>query len=228
MTKIRNSLRWALIGLTVTLVFNPRESHAEPVDSVGILQQVGLYDALLLYPQPAWISGPIEPEALRGRSRFFTEQDGPTYIIEQIPDGQNFRQWTRLYAVVAEELPGDQGVPMQSFVGLSVEANRRACADTAFGVQVLSSGDTDTMLAMVCGSTDHGPLDVGYGPDLGEVSIWRFLVFQNTYIKIYHRWRGDAFDINTREGWPVGDLEVQEIVRRMTEQVSVSPNTGNR
>ena len=212
------------LGVVVTLAAGSRDAAAEPVDAAGIIQQIDLYDVLLKYPQPAWISGLIEPSELLDRSAYFKQHDGPTYIIEQIPDGQSFERWGSLFAVVAEELEPSRAVPMQTFVGLSVETNRRACAEGGFGVQVLGSDDRSTIAVMVCDSVVDGPVELGYGAHVGEVSIWRFLVFENTYLKIYQRWRGPAFDIDVRGGWPVGEAEMQEMVRRITDQVEVLPN----
>lgn len=202
-------------------------ARAEQVDAAGIIQQIDLYDALLKYPQPSWISGPIESADLLARSEFFKEQIGPTFVFEQIPEGESFERWQSLYAVIAQDLAPDQKVPMLTFVELSVKANERACADGDFGVQVLTIDDADATVAMVCGATAHGAADIGYGPDVGEVSIWRFLIFANTYIKVYHRWRGAAFDIDTKDkarDWPVAESEFVEMVRRMGSQIEVSPN----
>jgi len=214
----------ALYGVGVALSLNAGGARAEPVDAAGVIQQIDLYDALLKYPQPAWISGQMEPAELLDQSEFFKEQNGPTFIIEQIPDGQSFERWTSLFAIVAEELQPDQAVPMQTFVGLSVEVNRRACVEDGFGVQVLGSDERSTIAVMVCDSVADGPPEVGYGPGVGEVSIWRFVVFENTYLKIYQRWRGLAFDIDVRGGWPVAEAEMLEMVRRITDQVEVLPN----
>ena len=228
--KSLNRIRVALLGMAMAgfLAIAADDAGAEEVDAAGIPQQINLYDVILKYPQPAWISGRMDRAALLARSEFFKEQVGPRFIFEQIPAGQTFDAWKSLYAVVAEELRAGQAVPMGTFIDLSVEQNRLACATGAFGVQTVSLSDDNALVVMICGSTENGPQDIGYGPDVGELSVWRFIVFENTYLKLYHRWRGAAFRPDNRTDWPVSDPNLQEMVRKMADEVEVHPNLLRR
>lgn len=208
--------------------FGTGAAVSQEVDAAAVPQQINLYDVLLQYPQPAWISGQIAPGDLIDRSEFFKQQTGPQFILEQIPAGESFARWTQLFAVVAEQLGAGQVVPMGTFVDLAVASNREACARDGFAFQPLGASERDAIVLMVCGSTENGPPDVGYGPGVGEVSLWRFIVYKNTYMKLYQRWRGAAFGIDERGDWPINDAGLQEMFRRIAGEVSVAPVSARR
>ena len=232
MKKLRSVWK-VLVCALFTAVFVPfssiRDAQAEEVDAAAVPQQINLYDAFLEFPQPAWITGQIEQGDILDRSEFFKEQKGPQFILEQIPAGESFARWTQLFAVVAEELDAGASIPIGTFVDFSIATNQEACAANRFAFQSLSVSENDAILLMVCGSTDHGPAEFGYGPGVGEISLWRFIVFESTYLKLYQRWRGTAFDIDeNREVWPVADAGLKEMVRRLSGEVNVAPNPVRR
>ena len=78
---------------------------------------------------------------------------------------------------------------MHEFVALAADQNELDCAEGDFGVQMLRASETDTMLFLVCGSTENASTSIGYGLDVGEASLWRFLIFEDTYVKVYQRWQ---------------------------------------
>jgi hypothetical protein len=212
-----------LVGIAF-LLMTAGPAHAQTIDAEDIPQQIDLYDVILKYPQPAWIKGQVVPTALLDQSEFYRDHSGSTFLLEQIPDGEEFESWTRLYAVAAEELSVGRRAMMREFVALAADQNELACADGNFGVQTLRASETDAMLFMVCGSTENASTSIGYGPDVGEASLWRFLIFEDTYVKVYQRWRGPAFDIDARARWPVGEPELDDMVQRMTNGIQLFGN----
>ncbi|MEP4380644.1 MAG: hypothetical protein ABJ215_07260 [Alphaproteobacteria bacterium] len=219
--------KYTMLGATLAVfaLLGIIESPVHGADASSFPQQIELYDVVLTYPQPAWITGDIDPEKLLDRSEFYRNHAGSQFVLEQIPVGQAFESWMSLYAVTAEEFGVRQKASMGDFIDLAAEQNGLACAEGEFGVQTLNLTETDSMLAMVCGSTAGGPTNVGYGPDVGEVSVWRFLIYEDTYVKVYQRWRGGAFGIDDRDDWPVTEAELQEMVRRMTEIIEIVPSS---
>ena len=221
--QIRTMAAIMMIMLAVTLI-DASDARAQATDSGRIPQQIDLYDVILTYPQPAWISGNIEADKLLDQSEFYRDHAGSQFLLEQIPRGQEFTSWDSLYAVAAEELADGQTATMRDFIGLAVDQNNLACADGGFGAQTFGESEGDAMLVLVCGSTVNGPPNVGYGPDVGEVSIWRFLIYENTYLKVYQRWRGPALGIDERTSWPVSEPQLQEMRRRLENEIAVLPN----
>lgn len=203
-------------------------ADAQEVDAASVPQQIDLYDVTLKYPQPAWISGRMNRTEILELSDFFNEQDGLQFVLEQIPANQKFNDWESYYGLFAETLTAVQPVPMGTFVELSLDPEQHACAAGGFGSQTVNLSDDNAVLVTVCGSTANGSRDVGYGPEVGEVSVWRFIVSENTYIKLYHRWRGPAFALDMPANWPVAAGALREIVRRMTDEVDVMPGLAHR
>lgn len=204
------------------------EAVAETVDAADIPQQIELYDVILEYPQPAWITGQVEPAALLDRSEFYRDHAGNTFLLEQIPDGQAFESWQSLFAVAAEEVTVGRQYSMRDFIGLAETQNRAACVEGGYAAQVLKASESDSIVFMVCGSTEKGSTAIGYGPDVGEASLWRFMIYEDTYVKVYQRWRGGPFAIDDRADWPVNEAELQEMVRRMTDGIELLDNVPGR
>ncbi|MBT5943648.1 MAG: hypothetical protein HOK98_00855 [Rhodospirillaceae bacterium] len=214
--------------LAAFMLLDAVESRTRAADAGGFPQEIDLYDVILKYPQPAWISGEVEPTKLLDQSEFYRDHAGSQFILEQIPKGQNFESWSSLFAVAAEELGVGKTASMREFIGLAVEQNSLACAEGGFGVQTLSVTEANALLAMVCGSTADGPPNVGYGADVGEVSIWRFLIFEDTFVKVFQRWRGASFEADDRANWPVSEPQMQEMLRRMADGIAIQPNNLRR
>ena len=197
------------------------EAGAEIVDASVAAQQIELFDVILRYPQPPWVVGSLERSELLNRSKFYRDFSGNTFVLEQIPSGQEFDTWDSLFAVTAEELAVGRRFSMQDFIGLAERQNRLVCVDRGYAIQVLRATQNDSIVFMVCGSTEKGSTTIGYGPGVGEASLWRFLIYDDTYLKIYQRWRSSDFTIENRDDWPMTEVELREMVRRITDGVEV-------
>lgn len=72
-------------------------AHAQTIDAEDIPQQIDLHDIILKYPQPAWIKGQVVPTPrCSTRASSYGDHSGSTFLLEQIPDGEEFESWTRL------------------------------------------------------------------------------------------------------------------------------------
>ncbi len=192
------------------LAFTPVIAFAEQktADNPGIFQSIRLNDAMVQYPAPSWVSGG-DP---RAQSEFYRNQKDNVFILEQIPKGEDFEHWTALYAIMATYEPK---YSFKQFVDGSVAVFAQKCGRDHFNVEVMNQNDTTVLLAIMCGSYTNAHSEFGYSPDVGDITAMRLDKVHDSFIKTYHHWRGDKFDLKDQNGWPVSRDTLITMLKRL-------------
>ncbi|MEL3891964.1 hypothetical protein V6B08_16915 [Ferrovibrio sp. MS7] len=172
-------------------------------------QTVRLFDAVAKHPGPSW----QKYEEPLGGSEVNRQQRETAFIQEQIPKGDSFKAWKRLYGVVAQKLPG---MPMQDFINQSLTPLVQACGRENFTATVQPLANDYTLIRVVCQNTPHIPVGSGYGEGVGEVGVFWFGKQGDTLVKIYQQWRGSKFSASQAASWPVSSEEVDTMTQRLS------------
>ncbi|MDX5594453.1 hypothetical protein [Pseudovibrio sp. SPO723] len=174
------------------------------------IQSIQVYEAVISYPPPMWIKAgePI------GQSEYFRHQNGPEFIFEQIPKGQKFESWTQLYAVRGDYIKLDQDVSLDAYLSMSLQPFIDICGQENATVQRISESGSSGTFLLICQDTPHAPEGGVYGKGTGEVALFHFAKVNDTFVKVYHEWRGKSFLVQNPETWPVKqDVLVSAIER---------------
>lgn len=201
MRMCRYALWWVIAA------FSLAPAVAQPLDAPKISQTINLFDAVVIYPAPSWQRS-TDPSK---DSEFSRNQSGPSFILEQIPKGERFEKWSRLYAVAAVRV---QGLTLKDFINQSLTPFYNACGKENFSVLALPQTHEGITLRVLCQNSPLGPVKFGYGDGVGEVTLMRFGQVGNTFIKIYQHWRGKSFIATDTATWPVPTAEVDMMMNR--------------
>ncbi len=196
-----------LILALLTAIFLGGPVVAQPVDPEKITQTIHLYDAVVAYPAPSWQRTADPTHA----SEFYRNQNGPTFILEQIPKGEKFEKWNRMYAVFAVKI---QGLAFKDFINQTLAPFFSVCGKENFSVVPLQQQADAITLRILCQNSPSGPAKFGYGDGVGEVTLIRFGQVGSTFIKVYHHWRGKSFMATDPASWPVPAAELETMVKR--------------
>lgn len=174
----------------------------------GVVQSIRLYETIVQYPAPSWVTegNPVE------QSEIYRNQQGNSFIVEQIPKGEAFESWTSLYAITATYKPD---FAFKQYVGGSVALFAQKCGRENFNVEVLNQNETSVLLFIMCASYVNADNEFGYSAAVGDVTAMRLDKVHDTFIKTYHHWRGPKFDLKDRETWPVPGKTVVNMLKRL-------------
>lgn len=185
----------------------PVSARAQPIDN-KVSQVITLFDAIASHPGPSWQS----TDNLLG-SEVNRSQQGPSFILEQIPKGEAFKSWKRLYGVFALKQPG---LGLNDFINMSLAPFLNACGKENFFANVVEKKETSLLVRVICQNTPQAPPNIGYGEGIGEISLIWFGQSGSTLVKIYQQWRGAKFDANAIATWPVSTDELQGMSLRLS------------
>lgn len=206
--------------VVVMLLSTAMPVKAEDAETDQVFQQIRLYDTILRYPMPSWVD--VTGDLLK-QSEYSRQQKGNYFIFEQIPKGEAFDSWTALYAVAAVHKPD---FSFKQFLGASIAQIGQKCGKSNLNYERLSQDESSAMLVIVCGSYAKADGQFGYAPDVGDVTVMRFDQAGATFIKTYHHWRGEKFDIEREENWPVRRRTVLDMANGMAAmELTVEPAT---
>lgn len=169
-------------------------------------RSVTLFDAVVRIPPPLWL-GSGDPDS---QINVFTEKDRSSFVFEQIPKDQDFSSWAQLYAVRGLLVADTAAYPNAlKFAEVSLlKPYEAACGGDNIGVQILESLETRFSAIFLCEDSPNGPPDIGYGPGVGEMQIYRAFKIESTFVEVFLKWRGDAFDRADKTSWPVSEAEL--------------------
>ncbi len=92
----------ALFAMVALAVLQGRPALA--TDAEKITNTTNVYGAHIAYPAPGWIFGEIDPTQLLEMSEHNRQHTGDTFVLEQIPKGQSFKDWRSIYAITGIKL----------------------------------------------------------------------------------------------------------------------------
>jgi hypothetical protein len=213
----RSSLSMALsIILVTTIFYSSTPARAQPVSSKDIPVSVTkIFDAIVRYPAPSW----YKPSIQLDQSEYFRDQKGPSFIIEQIPKGEKFDDWSKLHAVRGIYIGKNRTVVLRKFAMATVVPFFQVCGKENVRIDpIVKSADTMTFMIICSNSTNMKAASVDgtsvYGEGIGQVGLYRLFKFRNTFIKIYQEWRGKKFNKNDIATWPVNQKELNLMKER--------------
>jgi hypothetical protein len=215
---VRTSIRVsALAVLAIGCARAPTTAEAPlPFDPDKSRNVVKIYELVAEYPLPTWASLP--PTA----SHFRRQQKGPEFLMEQIPEDEQFPAWTRIYTIYGRYAKGGQ---FDAFKTVSLREWSSACRDERFATQAILDAPSHWRGLIFCESTHDGPADGpaghGWGEDVGSVTLMDLQHLSQTYVRIHHIWRGRRYDRADPASWPVAETEVQQMVGRF-ERIRLS------
>lgn len=170
-----------------------------------IMQTMTIYNGLLTYPAPHWISSPKDV----GNFKASREQTKSSFTFEQIPKTQDFENWTMLYGVYGWHLPE---YDFKRFIAESLNALALGCKEQAKSKLVSAEGGSVVMTYHCAALVD--PL-VKNGKDTESGFLYMSHV-GSSYVKVYQAWRASNKDRGT-PAWPINDESVANAIERMKQ-----------
>lgn len=206
-----------ILAAGVFWVFLNGPVHA---DDSKVNVNLRLFDALALFPGPSWVvTGKISEE-----TKIYRKQKGPQFIFEFVPKGETFQRWTQLYAVYA--LYSDR-ISNKDFIRASLGGFAVACGRTNLSIEPAARLVNGAIIIIYCQNSPNGPIKLGYGDDVGEITVMRLQRVRNTHIKLYHHWRGKAFDKTDTSSWPASPDQIKDMVERLKQASFIATPAGN-
>ena len=194
--------------LIITVLFFVNIALASNKDSMGLTkeqtknmsQAMKVYQTTLNYPYPSWFS-----TELVGKN--YTNENGNTFISEQIPTGQTFDNWKELYAVYSVYTKHSQ-FNLNKFINMSLAVYINNCGIKNLSLLNLSKkGDANakTYLLFCYQFNNNLKQEAKSNKKLdsyltnngknGEVALFKFLKVKDTYIKVYQEWKVPSFNV---------------------------------
>ena len=198
-------------------------ASSEPAD---VRQVVRLFDAVASYPAPSWIDDKMaQSDKLLEMSEFNRKQEQNEFILEQIPKGESFSNWTKLYAVFAVKIPASAGFSLEGFVNGSLAPFIQSCGRPNFTIQPLERTGEKMVTLVFCQNSPRAQEGTGYGEGIGEIGLFHFQKVKDTYVKVYHEWKGKNFSLEDQSGWPIKVEKLRDIADRF-RTISISEHKG--
>jgi len=173
-------------------------------------QVIKIFEAIVSYPLPSWFKSPISLD----QSEYYKDQKGPSFLLEQIPKGEKFESWSRLYAVHGNIYKDGKNILLDNYAIANFGPLIKACGKENISIQRIHQNKQSQSYVVICRDTPHVPPGSGYGPGIGEVGLFRFLKLDNTFIKVYQEWRGKSLDFSDNTTWPVSQDELKVMIKR--------------
>lgn len=133
-------------------------------------------------------------------------QFGTQYVLyEYIPKGQDFDDWSELYAIFAE-------APLGGETALFRDGLIEGYADVCIDLVTLPVADEaeQQIFIIVCPAYRDDP-------SLGEISIMHYRTEASTLVRNYYHRRGAAFDAGNRATWPMSDDDISNVLNRLRQ-----------
>lgn len=187
-------------------MFLPAQLAAQEPQSPDIIYSIRLFDTVLAYAPPPWVTTPEDVANVETfRNQVKTQNGTEAFVLEFIPKGESFEDWSRLYAVFAETpldgtLEGYRNGQFQTYLN--------ACTDAMWQISTSTPEDV-TLFSVFCPSYKNDPAT-------GEVAVFAMLMHEKTLVKNYYHMRVPAYRLEDLQGAP-GDipLPVDEVRRAM-------------
>ncbi len=200
-------------GLAVTLLafVAPFEASAQSqYDGYTLTQSIKIYDAIVEFPPPSWYQGkgPLD------FSEIHQQQNGPRFVMEHIPKGERFENWSRMYTLNGIYIGPQQRVPLENYVSSGIVPYAQACGRQNLYVQGVGRDGNSQTVVIYCQNSPKGSKAIGYGHGVGAISLVRFFSVKHTLLKVSQEWRGKAFLSRDEASWPVPRAELETMIKR--------------
>ncbi|WP_150468124.1 hypothetical protein [Francisella sp. SYW-9] len=180
------------------------------------IQGMDIFDASVTYPYPSWFSS-----GLIGHAK--NNQHGPIFTTTEIPTGQTFESWTEKYSINAIYSYGKykKNINLDKFTIYSIAKLMRNCRKENMNAKALPGSKNNLIMIIYCGRTISNP-------KIGEIGVFRFTKYKNTYFKIAQQWKVKSF--NSKE---VTNISLKQLgvnpknfnnAKKMLNEVSFSPS----
>ncbi len=157
------------------------------------LATVRVYDGVVKFPAPVWADDSLTTLQL---SKPFSDQKGPSYIFELIHKDDDFDGWKRLYSFSGNRRPDLARMNPDTYAMLVARSYLGSCPEYSRElIEPAWSENGSRTIVLLCGNTLQQAGRYGYGPDVGEVALMRFLKFENTMIVAQFAWRIPRFQV---------------------------------
>ncbi len=191
-------------AMSLAMSASPMPPQAAPKADRATIK---LFDATASVPLPNWQKG----DDVGAESEINRLENESSFLMEFVPKNDSFTDWRRLYAIRADVTPS---LPLADAYNGQVNIYSSVCGKDDVRLQKLSASDAHVLFALICPSSPDGPRKFGYGPDVGEISVFWIGRHNGTIIKIFHHWRGENFDPEDQGSWPVRQEQVQQVIDR--------------
>ena len=196
-----------VLVLLITAGFGQPGWAKKKPDMKYVRAAIKLFDATANIPVPGWQKSLDASHD----SRIIQKRNKTDFLLEFIPKREKFERWTRLYAVRAEKnLKLSLAVAYKAQLAVYV----RSCGLGGLKQQILKKSARLVFFVLFCPSSARGPKKFGYGPEVGEISLFWMAKHKATLVKVYHHWRGPRFDLKNMKSWPVSKAHVQDMIAR--------------
>lgn len=180
-------------------------ADTEKFDPEKFNQVIKVFDTSVKYPAASW-----QDDRLVDSSEYYRNQQGPAFVFEQIPKGEKFESWSKLYAIHGQM---NENLTFETYVKASLQVYFEVCGADNFKLQVLQKSDVHITVLIFCEDSPNGTM-AGYGAGVGEVTLMYLARPKTAFIKIYQHWRGDAYKAADQSSWPASMDEVQMMIKR--------------
>ncbi len=201
-SKKRTLLAIGALFVALTTLFSPVNAETHGTRTV-----IRLFDATVTLPMPNW---QLDND-IAGSSEISRRENKSSFLLEFIPKGDSFTNWSRLYAVRADRAPS---LSIAEAYDNQVGIYSNVCGGTNLKLQKLESDRSHILFVLICADSPRGPAKLGYGPGIGEIAVFWIGKRENTVIKIFHHWRGNSFDPGDQATWPASKSKVQEVIEK--------------
>lgn len=184
----------ALFALLVLFHLIPAAA-ADQAGANKISQETDVFDTAVRYPAPSWQDKPRQAANETNR-----QQEDASFVLEQIPKGDKFESWSKLYAVHGQLAPS---LEFPTYVNRSVGVFLRVCGKENFKFKPLQKTESTFLVLIMCEDSPNGKDLAGYGPGVGEITLMALAQPYDAFIKVYHHWRGESFSAADKASWPV-------------------------
>ena len=145
---------------------------------------VQIFDTVAKYSPPPWINSPESlGDSETFRNQVETVNGTNAFVLEYIPKGESFEDWSELYAIFGETpLLGD----VQGYRDAHIQGYANACSEVHWQGSNTTPPNTELFIVYCPSYIDR--------PEVGEISTVVMMMKGETLVKNYYHKRVPAFE----------------------------------
>jgi len=204
--------RNALVFVTTLLVLlSVKHAYADDTrDPEDITHAIHVYETDISYPVPVW----FKDGSRSYKSQQFRKQSGPQFIFEYIPKDEKLESWSQMFAIRGDYLKSNKDWTLEGYISASFKPFADVCGHEKLSLAKVSGTQTSQTYALFCEDSPLAPPGSGYGKGVGEIALFKFAKVGDTFVKVYHEWRGKSFLSKTPASWPVKQADLKIMIQR--------------